>query len=890
MNLLNKLTIKNLKLNKKRTIVTIIGIILSTALITAVASMFFSVQESLLRFEIKERGNYHYAFYDVKTTDLNDFKLNKKVEEISVVKNLGYAKLDTIKNSSKPYVYVTAFSKDAIDNLSITVVKGHLPKNENEIAIPEHLRTNGQVKLNVGDTLTLDVGTRTIEGEHATQFTQFTEDIKEKIEDKTKKTYKVVGIIKRPSLYVEPYSAPGYTALTYLNENDLTGTVDVYTRYTKNGLLSHCKTTAGIIGIEAAKFENVCKNYTSVTNAEYKDSLKEMENAKYGYSMNSRVLTLESGSTNDSFLIILMNAASVVIVIIIVTSVFCIHNSFAISITEKTKQYGMLASIGATKKQIKKNVYYEALILGIIGIPVGLLIGNLAAYILVLITNILLKEAMAISLVFKLSWLAIVFAIILSLITLLLSARKSAQRASKITPITAIRNSEDIKIKKQKIKTSKLIRKIFGVGGEIAHKNLQRSKKKYRATVISIAVCVTVFISLSAFINFAYDLIKVNYASINYNIDAWYDVQANEDIAKNIERMYELPNIKNISLMSTGPMNVNAAKYSEAYLNLNKKYNNGYYKDLISKKKNKGTLNYVILDDESFERYTKQINYNDKDSKKKAILINKMYDQFMLDNSNQAKSFEVEKYAYKVGDTISIQTTNYDFDINEDIIVGELDIEIGKLTTKVPVGLMESNYDAILIMHEDTAKKLLPQKYTKHIFIDSKNPDETYKFLKEIFEDNNVYIENISSNVKVMNSLIILVSIFLYGFITVIALIGITNIFNTITTNMDLRRREFAMLKSIGMTKKEFNRMIRLESIFYGTKALIFSIPLGTIIAYLIYVILSDGDIIMKFTPPYNAIIISTLVVFLLLFIIMKYSINKINSQNTIETIRNENI
>ena len=107
---------------------------------------------------------------------------------------------------------------------------------------------------------------------------------------------------------------------------------------------------------------------------------------------------------------------------------------------------------------------------------------------------------------------------------------------------------------------------------------------------------------------------------------------------------------------------------------------------------------------------------------------------------------------------------------------------------------------------------------------------------------------------------------------------------------MNLRRREFAMLKSIGMTKKEFNRMIRLESIFYGTKALIFSIPIGTLLSYLIYTLLSDGDVIVKFRPPYIAIIISVLVVFLLLFFIMKYSINKIDKQNTIETIRNENI
>lgn len=890
MNLLNKLTIKNLKLNKKRTIVTVIGIILSTALITAVASMFFSAQESLLRFELKERGNYHYVFYDVPSKNLNDFKLNKKIEDISLVKPLGYAKLKEIKNEAKPYLHVNAFSKKALKNLGIKLIKGKLPQNENEIIISNHLRTNGQVKINVGDELTIAVGTRTIDGSVANQHNPYIEENNEKIENTTTKTYKVVGIIERPPLTFEPYSAPGYSIITYLDEKNITGDVSVYARYTQAGVLSHCKTTAGILGINPTEYEKTCKNYDYTSNAEYKNTLKEIEKAKYSYASNSRVVTLESGSTKDSFLIALRNAAMVVIGIIIVTSVFCIHNSFAISITEKTKQYGMLASIGATRKQIKKNVYTEALLLGLLGIPIGLLCGNLAAYILIIITNVFLKDVMNLVLVFKLSYLAIIFASILSLITLLLSARKSARRASKITPINAIRNSDDIKInKKKKIKTSKLIKRTFGIGGEIAHKNLERSKKKYRATVVSIAVCVTVFIALSAFISFAYDLIKVNYATLNYNVSVRYNFEDNIGLSEYVTEIYDLPNIKRITYATEGYLNVKKPNYSKEYLAATKKYNKSYYEDLISDSSKKGSILYAALDDETYSRYTKEINYNDKDKKNKAILLNTVYETYMLDD-NKTKAFELEKYAYKAGDKISLQAFEYDANTDTEKTVGELTIEIGKTADIVPAGIIDVNYDAIIIMHKDAAKNLIPQNHSEVIYIDSSNPDKTTASLKEIFDNTNIYIENINENVKQMTSLITLVSIFLYGFITVIALIGITNIFNTITTNMNLRRREFAMLKSIGMTKKEFNRMIRLESIFYGTKALIFSIPIGTLLSYLIYTLLSDGDVIVKFCPPYIAIIISVLVVFLLLFFIMKYSINKIDKQNTIETIRNENI
>jgi putative ABC transport system permease protein len=132
-----------------------------------------------------------------------------------------------------------------------------------------------------------------------------------------------------------------------------------------------------------------------------------------------------------------------------------------------------------------------------------------------------------------------------------------------------------------------------------------------------------------------------------------------------------------------------------------------------------------------------------------------------------------------------------------------------------------------------------------------------------------------------------MIGIFLYGFITVITLIGITNIFNTITTSVYLRKREFATLRSVGMTNKEFNKMIRLESFFIGAKALIFGVPLGIILCYFMNESLDTG---LAFVPPFKTILITILAVFLLIFIIMNYSLSKIKSQNTIETIRNENI
>lgn len=888
MDLLNKLTIKNLKLNKKRTIVTIIGIILSTALLTAVSSMFFSARASLIKFEISEKGNYHYSFFNVPKENIEDFKLNRKIEEISLVTNIGYAKLKGIKNEYKPYVYVKAYSKEALKNLSVNLIEGRLPNSSKEIVIPEHLKTNGKVTLKVGEKITLDIGTRITDGKELFQNNPYNPDIEEKILNKTTNTYKIVGIMKRPSTEIEPYPAPGYTMVTYLEETKEIPKADLYVRYTKKGEKDHYRTTANILGVDAEIYYKLNSgNHNFNTLKEISEAQEKVSNTKYDYNSNHYLITLETGITGASTLTALGTAAIIVIIIIITTSIFCIKNSFDISITEKIRQYGMLSSIGATKKQIKRNVYYEAIILGFIGIPLGIFCGILASYILIKISNIFISEMVTFRLIFKFSWLSIIFAIILSIITLLLSARKSAIKASKITPITAIRNSEEIKLKKKK-KKNKLIKKIFGIGGEIAHKNLERSKKKYRTTVISVAFCVTVFIALSSFVTFAFKIVKTEYESLNYNISVSYSYSKKEELEKEINEVLNLDNLNDAAAVTNSRLNIKTDKYTKEYLN-----NHQHIKDELKiSKEYSDDIEIVILDKESFTKYVKGLNLNPEEVKDKAIFQNRIYDYITASETTDTKKIQVDKFYFKEGEVIS--GTCYDTHIYDQETgfkyLSDFKVEIAKITEEIPIGMNENNSDTHLIISEEIAKDIIPSGNYQYIYIDSNDADITQEQIEKIFENTNVNILNNDKEVRMMNSFFTLISIFLYGFIAVIALIGITNIFNTITTNMNLRQREFAMLKSIGMTTKEFNRMIHLESIFYGTKALIFSIPLGTLISYGIYLILSDGELIIKYQLPYTAILLSTLAVFLLISIIMKYSINKINKQNTIETIRNENI
>ena len=201
--------------------------------------------------------------------------------------------------------------------------------------------------------------------------------------------------------------------------------------------------------------------------------------------------------------------------------------------------------------------------------------------------------------------------------------------------------------------------------------------------------------------------------------------------------------------------------------------------------------------------------------------------------------------------------------------------------------------NAFLIISDELMESI-GNYYVSGLYIQSNAPYELdkeieqYMNLHEIKEDS-LYIANMEESVREENAIVLVISIFLYGFIAVITLIGITNIFNTITTNMNLRRKEFAMLKSIGMTKKEFNRMIRLESIFYGIKSLVIGIPIGILLSYGMFKMF-ETNMGMQYHLPVNAILIAIVFVAIVIGIIMKYSMSKINKQNVIETIRNDNI
>ncbi len=865
MNILNKLTIKNLKLNKKRTIVTIIGIILSVALICAVASMLVSFRKSMIKYTIEGKGNYHFVFYDVKKDDLKSFENNRNIERLYISENIGYAPLEKSENPDKKFAFLIGAQEKDLNGLAIKILNGRMAKNDNEIVIPRHLKTNGRVDYKIGDEITLDIGDRYSDDYLLGQRNPYLKE-EETFKKRYTKTYKIVGIMERPSNFIESYEAPGYTFLTYYDLNS--DSYNTYTKYTKYGVKNFERTTANILGINEDHYYSMVNDYNKLSNETIEAYNKEFLNAKYHNDINEMLITLSTISFKNASMNALYAVGGIVILIIIFTSIYCIKNSFDISITEKTKQYGMLRSVGATSKQIKKNVLNEAYILWLIGAPIGILCGIFAAFVLIKVSNHFLGDMLVSgALIFKTSILAIILSIILSFITIYFSALKIARRASKLSPMSAIRSQNDIKIKSKKIKSPKYIQKLFGIGGTISYKNIKRNRKKYRTTIISIVISVSVFIGLYYFMGLGKKTLELELGQATHNIE----VSVNNRDYNKTKSILNFDNIAKYSVKRTTQYSINDNLYTKEYMK--------YYDDSLKKT----TIEVYAFGESEYIRYINKLKLNYDDVKDKAIIINNTV------QVEDGKNVELSVLNVKSKDTLN--GGFYDFSTDD---YSKNKIEVAKVTTLRPMGI-ENNYGpAFMIISDELFDKIYKNGESMGsvtYFIDSTNADKLQEDIEKFITDKDSY--NLYNNDKAAKSLqgfYTLLAIFLYGFITVIALIGVTNIFNTINTNMNLRKGEFAILKSVGMTGKEFNRMINLEVLFYSLKSLLIGVPLGIGLSYVLYLAFNQGKNVILYNLPVGGIIISIIAVFILVFIIMRFSIRKVSEQNIIENIRNENI
>lgn len=876
MKLLNKLTLKNLRLNKVRTIVTIVGIMLSAALITVVSGMALSGRQTMIDAQTAWSGNYDVALDIIDNSVIETARNNRNVENAFYKERLGYARTKNADGEICDYS-VLAMSENTYGNcFKIDLIKGKFPTNSGEAVVTKAFKTQDGKDVKIGDKITLDVGVLTDkdgnvldeEGIHNLLQKDFN---KCSIIDAVKRTYTVTGIIERPKTS-ELYD-PSNLSMIYTVSDEKAPIEAIRTKhmnklyiaYTPQSEGNYLQNTADILGFKADDMSNVISDEISP-----EDQQTSGINA---YEFNYILLSMKGYGSNDATNTVIFSLAVIIIIIVMLASVFVIRNSFAISITEKTSMYGMLASVGATKRQIRRNVLFEGFILGLIGIPLGILLGLGVNAILIAILNSVLGDMLnGATFVFVTPTIPIICAIVLSAVTIFCSSFFIALRASRIPPLVAIRGNKDIKVKNNKsYRTSKLTKKLFGVGGEIASKSLKRSRKKYRTTVISIVVSVAMFIAVSAFMDYGMTYTEHYYGKTDYS----YMVSGiDTKQAQTIEKMPEIDNYLTVGLQYG---------HVSADVPVNECGENFLYDNADGTKS--FSVEFLEFEHDTFVKICRELEL-DYNKVKGGVLV---YSQVTPDNSESGNSSKPMKLFGKTAPTKFIVYGN-------ELIAGKLKVssvfdEIPKSADSV-IGEGTIFGQGLIIGEQGV---ISPQLGEHECYITLYANTSNHTSLTNRIEsmegaDDSIYIFDYEENVRQFNAIMLIVGIFVYGFIGVISLIGLTNIFNTISTNMQLRSKEFASLKSIGMTKKEFNRMIRLESLMYGIKSLIIGIPLGVLGVFAIFSAFSRGNVPMSFVFPWKAILISIAAVIIVVWLIMKYSISKVNKQNIIETIRNDNI
>lgn len=848
MSILNRLTIKNLRLNKKRTIVTIIGIILSTALMVGIGLLFSSFQDLMIRDTIGYSGKYEAKYNDVDLIKLNDIK-NKNFTYF-YEKPIGFSKIES-SNEYKPYMYITSVNREYFDELKL--IEGDIPKNENEIVISNHVITNGGLDYKVGDIVTFTYGSRNIDGNITLANSELVDG--EFLTNEGTHTYKIVGIVDRSNF--ESYSASGYTAFT-VDVNSDNGNVNLYVMFNKN--------------------KNIIKQ---------SEELAKELNYNGDINYNSTLLALYGESTYGN---VMSSMGGMMIIMLSLVSIGCIiviYNSFAISVMERKKEFGLLSSIGATKKQIKKSVFYEALVVGVIGIILGILGAYIGIGTVILIINKLISDMLEYKLYLVTNYLFIIIPVIFMIIVIGVSAFIPSRRASKVSPIEAIRQNDDIKINKKKIRTSKLVLKLFGIEGEIALKNIKRNKKKYRVTIVSLFISIVLFISFSSYMNYTLNTASSVMGEVPYDYRiSYFGDDNNKEALDKINEIVKSSDVKEYVSYSVGNLSIiGNYTYSDEYLDF---YKSAYDDDGIKALNNLKyqSIYILVLDDNSYNKYKKLIGL-DKDS---VILLNRF--KGVSYGNNKRVNYDIP--VINSGD-INIKICN--FDDNDE------DVDTTKYCNKNIDNIFVTNKSFDLIeefSYMDDFKLIVNKKLYDSISdggadftqfnIISDNTNNIDKLTKELDKYNNVNYINIKESMKQTNNLILVVKILMYGFISLVTLIGVTSVFNTISTSMALRKREFAVLRSIGLTRGGFNKMLFFESLFFGMKSLIFALPVSIGVTILIHYSLADMVSISTIIIPWKAIIISIVSVFIIVLLTMMYSSSKIKKHNIIEQIREENI
>ncbi len=892
MNVFHKVTRESLRKNRLRTIVTIVGVLLSAAMVCAVTTIVVSFQGFYRDSEVYETGDWYGRVERADQEVRQALEADSRVAHVASAEILGYAASES-QNEDKPYIYLLGADATFFDVMPIRAV-GRLPEQEGEILVPVHYLSvgNGGASLQIGDTVELALGERMVDGYPLNQSNPLCDD--EALQVRETRTYRVVGFYERPDF--EDYSAPGYTFLTVPES----GGPQNYTLYYKTA-------DAGDMNAVIAAHD-----------------LPE--------DQNWSLLAAEGVFRYDNFGRVFFGLATILIFLIVLGSVSLIYSAFSISVSERTRQFGLLRSVGATRSQLRRSVLYEAAVISVIGIPLGILcgLGGMAVtlhFIGGLFQGVLAAE---VPMRFRVSWASVGGSAIIALVTVLISVWIPASRATRVTALEAIRQNQDIRIRGKDVRVSRLTGRLFGLEGILAKKYFRRNRRRYRATIASLVLSLVLFISASSFCMYLTGTVDETLSVSNYDVLCFLDGEADPQAvfsalseAKGVQQGAYWKEDRGYLLLEQDQLNETYLRYGEvAAKTFWQAYADPAYTGAVAI-----PVERYYVDETSYRQFlTAQgldagqyldashplpLVYNEGNDVlylqgAEGHYERQVYTYQILKRGTRTAALRqpqaVEGYDYGYTGNVSdsqpdaAPTPAQDFFFNEE---GEeisrptqtVAIELGAMVQELPLGVSIREGGGCILIYPyacapDDGREI-------SVCFTSSSHAETAESLKEILLERGSYtgsgqVYDVREQESSDRNMVTIVNVFSYGFIVLISLIAVANVFNTISTNVALRRREFAMLRSVGMTRGGMNRMMNYECLLYGFRALAFGLPLSALMTLFIYDTVGSS-VSSTFQIPWSAVAVAVCSIFVVVFATMLYAMGRIKRENPIDALKNEN-
>lgn len=858
MKIINKLTWRHLWVNRRRTVITLFGIIISVAMVTAVFTSVGSLMRSLSDITAAYDGAWHAQYMNLQDKDVQTLSKQKNVKTIGLLADIGQMDCNTKEDSGRNGTSIIAGNQNLFAINKMKPAAGRLPNNTRELMVTKSYLQRNKLNWKVGDTVTVQTTSYPTSAQEAEATGG--EPIVEN------RTFTVCGILEV--------------------QNQLTGM--------NSAFCGMDDTVAG--GYTAqVQFSNLGSNTPKDIKSAAKALYGEAVNNDWSdsYMIHTDYLMYNGVQMSNEITRALYGFVAIILLIIILASVFMIYDSFAVSYQQRARYLGMLASVGATRTQKRGSVYFEGFILGCIGIPIGILcgIGGIAVTLRALsdsfMKTVMVATGDSVRLHAVVDWKIIVFSALVSALTIFISAWIPAHRASKITPIEALRQTNTVKVKKaKKLKTSRLRQKLFGFEDVLAVKNYKRNAKRSRTVVLALAVSVILFLTTTNFTSMLTKMVDSEYDGMQFDVyqsvnssDGPLSVDLVEKINKEVSRV---PGIESMRICADNQMMVD-----------------GLDKQLTAEAKKANmdrSLNVLGVDNDTFAALAKEAGIDPSvcqdDKIPTGILINRVQvatekKQSLVLNPLQGSL---------AGQTLTGSMEGYDSEGNELYakytakVAAQMNKEASNLGSFMRPTLVVPMH-SYLVHFPPVLAKGNTVSYARY-YITARDHDRVYTEVSDLLSDTEGISHNgydAAAQAETMRALRIVVMTFGYGFITLITLISVMNIINTVSSGMEERRREFAMIKSVGMTPKSFKKSIYLENIRYGVMALVWGLPVSLGLDFLMYKILG-GSFDYGYTFRWYYYLAAALAVFAVIAIALLYAVDKIKKDNIIETLKRDDI